>query len=555
MTRRAWAEAGFWLVALAPVLAIVVLPRLVVQDGGLHLTAATALGQLWSGDFAGSIEFRPGLPPNTVLELVLLGLLQIFSAGVALKIVVAALLLGFALAARSLVTAAGAPAPWAVLLLPFAWNRPLAWGFLDFVAAVVLGMLAIAMVLRRPERPPVLALALLLTLTWFTHLVPAVAAGLICLVIAATAALGRRTAAPGTRGNQVAGIGRVVLAGVPAAVLTVVFTALNRPGASPPQPDSLKQRVLQVVGMTRADVSTVHLEYDAYRLVALLMYAAAAVSVLVRLRGKDDGGGWRLRPADGLLAAAALSMVVAVLAPVGVDGAGGFLGMRLALYPSLLLAAWVAGELGRPIVGAAAGEPTSPRAGRSRQTALAVGAGVLAGAISLLLVVSRYPTQHRFSDAARQVDQVGACLPVRSTVFQLFLDDGGSQAVQLQPYDGIGGFVETERNSLDMGNEAGWVPYYLWRYRDAQRPDTRLGIEANGLYDVPPRVNLAGALAGGLRLDAILVLGRPTAAEDTLADGPTKQTLADLAANYRQVRVSSAGTAELWLRKGLNPSC
>lgn len=534
------------------------LPRLVVQDGGLHLTAATALGQLRSGDFAASIEFRPGLPPNTVLELVLLGLLQVFSAGVALKIVVAALLVGFALAARSLVTAAGAPAPGAVLLLPFAWNRPLAWGFLDFVAAVVLSMVAIAMVLRRPERPPVLALGLLLTLTWFTHLVPAVTAGLICLVIAATAALGGRIAAPWSRGNPVAGIGRVVLAGVPAAVLTVVFTALNRPGASPPQPDSLKQRVLQVVGMTRADVSTVHVEYIAYRLVALLLYTAAAVAVLARLRGKGGnggGGGWRLRPADGLLAAAALSMVVAVLAPVGVEGAGGFLGMRLALYPPLLLAAWVAGELGRAVSDAATREPASPVAGRGRHTALAVGAGVLAGAVSLLLVVARYPAQHRYSDAARQVDQIGACLPVRSTVFQLFLDNGGSQAVQLQPYDGIGGFVETERNSLDMGNEAGWVPYYLWRYRDTQRPDIRLGTEPSGLYDVPPRVDLAGALAGGLRLDAILVLGRPTAVEDTLADGPTNKTLADLAASYRQVRVSSAGTAELWLRKGLNSSC
>lgn len=127
------------------------------------------------------------------------------------------------------------------------------------------------------------------------------------------------------------------LAAGPALVLTVVFTVANPPGASPPQIETLAQRVVGVIGMTRGTVSTVRLEYNAYRLVALVLYAAAAVLVLARLRGR-----WRVRPADALLLSAMLGTIAAILAPEGVDGAGGFLGMRLAVFSPVLLAAWVA---------------------------------------------------------------------------------------------------------------------------------------------------------------------------------------------------------------------
>lgn len=129
------------------------------------------------------LQSRPGLPPNTVAELVLLGLLQVLGPGWALKVLFAGILLGFAMVARGLAIAVGVAAPWGVLMLPFAWNRPAAWGFLGFSLAVVLALAAVAVVLHRPQLPPVVGLGLLLTLTWLTHLVPALVAIGLCAAV------------------------------------------------------------------------------------------------------------------------------------------------------------------------------------------------------------------------------------------------------------------------------------------------------------------------------------------------------------------------------------
>jgi hypothetical protein len=117
------------------------------------------------------------------------------------------------------------------------------------------------------------------------------------------------------------------------------------------------------------------------------------------------------------------------------------------------------------------------------------------------------------------------------------------------------GVLAAERRSLDVRNESGWVPYYLWRYRDGQSADRTLATQLNGVGNYPPRVDLAGALQRGERLDAVLMVGRAGAQSLIENDGPTRQMLADLEANYRQVAVSSRGTSELWLRNGIPTAC
>lgn len=535
MPSKVMSEVGFWIVAVAPVLSVIALPVVVLQDGGLHLSAATALGELLADGFSDVIVWRPGIPPNITVEFALLGLLQVLPPVWALKLLVAAILMGFAFAARLLVTAAGVPGPWAMLLLPFAWNRPLAWGFLGFSAGVVLAMFAIALALRRPDRPRVLVLAVLLALTWFTHLIPALVGTAVCAAVIIAALVERRHKDNAVKSSRA--LRGIALVSLPVLLLTVTFLVLNPSGTSQQQSATLVQRLIGVVGMTRADVSTVQTEFLSYRLVALLLYTAAAVSVILRLRR-----GWQVRSVDAMLLSAILGAVAAVVVPEGVDGAGGFLGVRLSLFPPPLLAVWVAAHLGRV-----------PEGTGHRKIVAAVAA--VLGVISLLLVTMRLPAQSTFSGLVVEILELTACLPERSTVLQLPLDDGRSLAVEMSPLSEQVGFIASERHALDMGNEAGWVPYYLWQYRPDRRPDRILGTQSGGLFSVPPRMNLGEALSRSVRLDAIVVVGRRTAQKAVLEDGPTQRTLRDLTANYQQVRISSQGTAELWLRNGIGKSC
>ena len=526
-------EVAFLVVAAAPVVALLAVPIPVLDDAGLHLASAAALQYTLTGQFGDVLTWRPGLPPNLTAEIVLLGLLQLLAPVWALKALIAAIVLGFAFAARRLVTAAGAAAPWAVLLLPFAWHRMLALGFLGFSAAVVLAMLAVALVLDRPARPPVPALAVLLTVTWFTHLIPALVAVGVCLAVVVTEYVATRG-----KGGAASPLVAVAPASAPAVVLTVVSLVLSPPAAPSPQPGSAVHRIADVLGMFWPDVSLVRAEYVLYGIVALALYVAAAAVLLVRLRPPR-----RLRAVDGLLVSAVLGDVAAAVAPEGVSGAGGFLGPRVALFPPLLLAVWVAAHVG------AASSP-APRRARGR-----VALAVVSAAVALLLVGVRLPAQLGYSAAVTDTLGLARCLPERSTVLQIDLDDVGADAAQAYPLSHQVGFLAAERRSVDVGNESGWVPYYLWRFREGQSVDRVLATEPYGASSYPPRVDLAGALGRGERLDAVLLVGRAAATPEVLGDGPTRQMLADLDAHYERVATSSRGTTELWLRTGVPAAC
>jgi len=541
---RAVAETSFWVVAAAPVVAVLLLPELVLQDGGLHLSSATTLGQVFTGEYGGIIEWRPGVPPNLTVELVLLGLLHVLDAGLALKVLVCALLIGFAMAARSLVVAAGAPAPWAVLLLPFAWHRPLAMGFLDFCAAVVLMMATVACVLRwsqRPHRLPVWKLGALLLLTWATHLVPWLVALGVCVAVVLARALSRR--ASGERPMLGSDLIRVTVAAAPSALLTAIFVIANPPDGLSSETAGPLERLRDVVTMTGAYVSTTHAEFDIYRVVALVLYVCAAVAVLARIRARSrESDRIGVEVTDGVLLAALLGVLAAVVSPGGVAGAGGFLAMRVSLLLPLLLVPWLAAQLARATI--------NPRL-RIPVLAMAMAMGM----VSLVLVVLRFPAQQETGRLAAEIREVGGCLPRNSTILQLGLDDGSSSSVVLQPMVEQVGFVAADRDALDMGNESGWVPYYLWRYRPDQRPDQVLRAGRFGLYTVPPHIDLARGLADGLQLDAVLVYGRVNASPDALADDTARAFLVEVGHAYTRVAVSHGGAAELWLRNGAVPAC
>jgi hypothetical protein len=531
---RTVGEFAFGLAALTPMVAMLAIPIPVLDDVGLHLASASALGYQMDGEFADVLSWRPGLPPNLTVELALRALLWVLPPVWAAKTLVAAVLIGFAWAARRLVVAAGVAAPWALALLPFAWHRPLALGFLDFSAAVVPAMLAVALVLRRPTRPPVAALAALLTLTWFTHLVPAlVATGVCAAVVVAGLVIDRRERPDARPWPAVRGL---AWAAAPVLLLTAAFVLLNPPPPTVAQPGSALRRIVSVLAMIKAEVSLVRAEYVVFGLVALVLYAVAAAILVVRLR--EDR---RVRTVDALLVCALLGAIGSVVSPEGVSGGAGNLGMRVALFPPLLLATWVVAHLGT-------GMPCWSFPARA-------GVAAVMGVATLLLVAVRLPAQAEYSSAVAETLELSSCLPERSTVLQLDLGAVRPVAVQADPLSQQVGFLTTERRSLDMSNESGWVPYYLWRFRDGQSPDRVLATEPGGVSSRPHRIDLAGALRRGERLDAVLLVGRSVAGPEVLADAPTQQMLADVAANYTHVATSSGGASELWLRNGIRAGC
>jgi hypothetical protein len=544
LTRGTVAEIVFWLVALAPVLAVLTLPIMVVDDGPLHVSSAAALDYQINGTFGDVLTWRAILPPNLTAELALIGLLHIASPVWALKVFVVAVLVGFALAARRLITATGVAAPWAVLLLPFAWHRSLAAGFLGFSAGAALALLAIAVVLRRPTRPPVVLLAALLAATWLTHLVPAAVATAVCFTVVVTELVARRQRGVEVRPGPA--LTRLVLATLPVLVASAAFVVFGPPGQVVPQTGSLLRRFVSVAAMLKASVSTVAAEDVIYGLVALVLYAAAAVILLGRL--SEDR---RFRTVDALLISAVLGSVVAVFAPEGLSGAGG--GTRVALFPPLLLAAWIAAHLG-------AAHPGVAQWRWGRRGALILVAAM--SAVSLGLVAVRLPAQHTFSKLTAEMLELQSCLPERSTILQISLYEPTSLAEHLNPLAHEVDLLAASRGGLDMGNEAGWVPYYLWRYRDDQNLDRALAAQpvAEGedpprVDSVPPRLDLARAVQQGIRLDAVLVVGRPIAEQMVLDDPGTQKVFADLEANYELAATSSRGAHELWLRNGIATAC
>jgi hypothetical protein len=116
------------------------------------------------------------------------------------------------------------------------------------------------------------------------------------------------------------------------------------------------------------------------------------------------------------------------------------------------------------------------------------------------------------------------------------------------------GGIAVSREALDLGDESGWYPFYVWRYAPAARADRFLKLGGH-LDSVPPSLELGSAMRGGFPLDAVVLYGRVAADESVLASPSVHALQGDLDQYFRRVDVSREGNAELWLRKGLSPSC
>jgi hypothetical protein len=108
----------------------------------------------------------------------------------ALKVVLTAAALGLPLAALALLRATGADPWWSLLAFPVFFGFNFSWGFLEFLVATPLAVLAVALAVRHCRAPAAgsaAALASLLTATLATHALAFGAAAAACGLLAAAA--------------------------------------------------------------------------------------------------------------------------------------------------------------------------------------------------------------------------------------------------------------------------------------------------------------------------------------------------------------------------------
>lgn len=163
-------------VYLAPV---VLLRHLPMQDGPAHL----ALVQIWrhlDGDGVIAREYvaRGGLPPYVTYYSLLRLLGGVLSLEAANRVILGAYVISLPLAVSYLATRFGRDRRYGLLAFPLIYNTPFVYGFTSNVVALPIFVVTIALLkeyLDRPKWTKELALALLVILLYFSHVLVAAA--------------------------------------------------------------------------------------------------------------------------------------------------------------------------------------------------------------------------------------------------------------------------------------------------------------------------------------------------------------------------------------------
>ena len=132
-------------------------------------------------------------------------------------------------------------------------------------------------------------------------------------------------------------------------------------------------------------------------------------------------------------------------------------------------------------------------------------------------------------------------------MMQVNLDAGGAVSPRLNPMAEQSGAITVQRQALDLFNESGWFPFYLWRYTDDDRAD-RFVTPGRSFDEVPTPIELGDAIDHGLPLTGVVVYGRAAAPASVLTEPAVRTstasgtTLPACAANAER-RVMAARTA------------
>jgi hypothetical protein len=546
-----WQTIVYSALSFVPILPVLWLPAFTLQDGGLHLASAVAVDGLLEGRWTDLLEWKATVSPNVGIEFVLVALLKLFSPDVALRIMIIAAMIFFAVAVAALTRSVGGNMLLAVLFLPFQANYLLNVGLLGFIFSVPLAIYAVALVARQPNRPPRMALCILLTVGWFTHFVPAIMATITVFFVVLTAEL---VALGGSLTRRLlmavsATVRALLLPALPIFLLSLAWlltSGVLEVGLGS-TPHSLAAAFRRIVAMTFSTVSYVDAESWIYQYYALVMYVLV-LAILVARWKLFRSSSYRLHALDGLLLAAIIFAISAIVIPDASSTGAVYIASRISLFSSLMLVAWVVSQLAdlRPRV--------EGRISTSVNWA-SVLAVVSAACVVVVIAAIRLPAQAAAAQDAIAIRAVGNCIPEGATITQLRLADESRYSLRVESVVHEDGFLAATRSLLALDNESGFYPFYQWKFTDRARADSHLLTQRSGAVHVPPDVDLGRAMRRGFPLDAVLLYGRSEAAPAVKSDPRAVALQHALEAHFRLVEQAEDGLVELWLRKGLHSQC
>ncbi|HJL18157.1 MAG TPA: hypothetical protein RMH99_21010 [Sandaracinaceae bacterium LLY-WYZ-13_1] len=222
---RTWSfEAVFALVAIGAAVPLWLVEHPPIQDLPQHLAATRVLASYGDPDLAFAQYFEIHLLRTQYLAYYLAAIVLSWPFGplLANKLLVSLAIVGTPYAMRALLRALGADERVALFVVPLTWNAHLILGFLNFVAAIPLALLGLALAVRlrrRWTRRRAVALAAVTLVCFYTHVVP-------------FAFLGLGAALAGLDHRRWRETGWRWLPLVPAALATLVWTQLAPAGES-----------------------------------------------------------------------------------------------------------------------------------------------------------------------------------------------------------------------------------------------------------------------------------------------------------------------------------
>lgn len=500
---------------LANLVPLVVATPLTTTDGPAHVLSAVVVDAADAPVYAAHYALRWRPVPNLLATVLLAGLVRLADPTLAEKLLVGGFVLALPAALWWALVGIRRDAGYlAALALPLGWGYLTWYGFYGFGYGLVGFAVVAGLAVRSFGRAGAwrtAALAAALVATWFAHLVPFALAALLVAALAAADARRRRAWAP---------VGWAAAALAPAVALTGLYATY---GGAPLAPRWIDPAVLvgELLVLWRPLVGLSGWDAAAAVLAALALAGATAAALRARPRRPDGWSGAR----GGLLAALAGSALLAVAVPDALGPAYGFLSDRLAYFPPLLLALWLA---------------THPLGARTRAAVLA---GLLAAAA--VVVAAGVPVQRSAARAARQYAELAGEIRPGSVLLAVRV------APVLRPAGGLRNShwdllahaparLAARTRSLDVGHYVAEQPYFPTAFCPAHDLRRLVDPTLTGLERVPPRIALTDPRAR--EIDDVIVVGADRA---PLPAGLRSQ----LTRWWAPVARSGDGLLTLWARR------